>query len=218
MVFIVFSLSIAPSAEAWTWKTHSNIVDVSYNNMPKDIKQKLNFASMRDGSNDPDEKFKDFGYHSYPKSYDKAIYWLNRGKDSYRRGDYNYASYCFGVASHYISDTFSAPHCVSGESSSLHTKYENQANSLTPKVWYMNGDLKTIMYNGYKQGIISWNNWVRYQNQKYVQNDLDRGAAASYTAIKYWITRSSGYYVSQNTLGGYTSQNAYSGYYVSQNV
>ena len=184
IVLMVFSLAFTPSASAWTWKTHSDIVDNVYYSMPANVKSKLNLNIMRDGSNDPDEKFHDMRSHSYPGSYKKANTWLNKGKAAYRSGNYRYASYCFGVASHYISDTFSAPHCVSGEKSSQHSAYENQAKYLKPSVWYTGGSLKSNMLYGYKSGKISWKNWSKSKNKKTVQNDLNRATVVTYSAIR----------------------------------
>jgi hypothetical protein len=134
VIFMVFVLTMAPSAEAWGWKTHSDIVDAIYYGLPPEVQKNLNLQTMKDESNDPDEVFKDFTTHSYPNSYGKAKSWLDKGKSAYDRGDYNEASYDYGVASHYISDTFSTPHCMNKEESSDHTKYEDQAKNLKPVV------------------------------------------------------------------------------------
>ena len=136
ILFIISSLVVMPASDAWSWKTHSDIVDVVYYGLPANVQGKLDLNMMRDGSNDPDEKFHDFTFHSYPKSYEKAKYWLDQGKAAYDRGDYSNASYDYGVATHYISDTFSAPHGVSRESSADHSKYEDHAKKLTPVATY----------------------------------------------------------------------------------
>ena len=118
MVLVLSLLVVMPASDAWSWKTHSQIVDAVYNGLPSDVQKNLNLGIMENASNDPDEIFHDFTYHSYPNSYNKSIYWLNLGKNAYNSGNYENASYDYGVACHYISDTFSAPHGVSGESSS----------------------------------------------------------------------------------------------------
>lgn len=184
LLFLGISLVFTPSAYAWTWSSHSSIVDMIYHGLPSDVQQKLDLGVMRDASNDPDEKFKDFKDHSYPNSYVKAQSWLGQGKDAYNRGDYRNASYCFGVASHYISDTFSAPHCISKEASSNHTKYEDQAEKLTPTVTYSSGDLKANMENGYKQGMTSWKDWLQTKDNSIVHNNLNMGASVAFSAIK----------------------------------
>ncbi len=119
--FTISSLVFAPAADAWSWTTHSDIVDVVYNGLPPEVQKNLNLQTMKDASNEPDEVFKDYTLHNYPNSYGKAKSWLDKGKAAYDKGDYNEASYDYGVASHYISDSFSAPHCVSKEKSSDHS-------------------------------------------------------------------------------------------------
>ena len=183
-LFLAVSLMLAPCAFAWTWTTHSKVVDVVYYNMPSDKRNNLNLAGMRDGSNDPDEKFHDYTLHSFPRSYDKAMTWLRKGRSAYQSKDYYYASYCFGVASHYISDTCSAPHCVSGESSYSHSKYEDQASSMTPKLVSYSGSLYNLMQQGYLKGKGDWNYWTATNSQAVVQADLNRGTSFSYLAIK----------------------------------
>ena len=182
-MLMVIILIIAPASFAWKWSTHSDIVDGVYKSLPYSKKVKINLAYMEDGSNDPDEKFHDTRCHSFSSSYYKASTWLSKGKSAYKSKNYRYASYCFGVASHYISDTFSAPHCVSGESSYSHTKYETQGGYLTPKISYNKGSLYSLMNNGYSKGKTDWSNWSRTKNSVYVQADLNRGASVSFMAI-----------------------------------
>lgn len=184
LTLTVLSVVILPTSDAWSWKTHSDIVDVVYYGLPVDIQQKLDLNAMRDGSNDPDEKFHDFTYHSYPKSYEKANMWLDQGKAAYDKGDFINASYDYGVASHYISDTFSAPHAVSGENYADHSKYENHAKKLTPIVTSVNGDLNSLMQDGKNQGAVSWNSWLQSHDDSIIQNDLNKGASVALFAIE----------------------------------
>lgn len=181
---MVLVLVTVPSAEAWSWKTHSDIVNAIYYGLPLEVQKNLDLQTMRDASNDPDEIFKDFTTHSYPNSYGKAKSWLDKGKAAYDRGDYKEASYDYGVASHYISDTFSAPHCVSKEEYSDHEKYEDQAKNLKPTATYSSGDLYAMMKDGYTQGGTRWNEWLQTKNSAIVQNNLNNGASAALSAIK----------------------------------
>ncbi|MCE5214543.1 MAG: zinc dependent phospholipase C family protein, partial [Methanobacterium sp.] len=160
IIFMIFIMATVPSSEAWSWKTHSEIADFVYQGLPPEVQKNLNLEIMKNASNDPDEVFKDFTTHSYPKSYQKAKTWLDKGKIAYDRGDYKEASYDYGVASHYISDTFSAPHCVSKEDSADHSKYEDQAKDLKPAATNVSGDLESLLRNGYTQGGTSWNDWL----------------------------------------------------------
>jgi hypothetical protein len=168
----------------WPWPTHSNVAEVVYNELPEDTRKNLDLKKMEDGSNDPDEKFKDTANHHYPASYKKANKWLDDGKTSYNQKDYENASYCFGVATHYISDTFSAPHCVSGESGKDHHNYEIVADDFTPKVTLLEGDLDTQMKKGIEQGKLDWAKWKKTKDRSIVEAGVDRGASAAYTAIK----------------------------------
>jgi hypothetical protein len=189
ILFITFLIFVLiPVGHAWKWDTHASIVEETYYALPPEVQANLSLDALRDGSNDPDEEFHDFRSHSFTSSYYKAINWLDKGKYAYQQGNYYDASYCFGVASHYISDTFSAPHCTHDESSSLHTQYEAQGNSLKPHISYNDTDLYAMMSTGYQQGQLSWQNWIATDNSIIVQNNLDNATTASYSAIKSWIT------------------------------
>lgn len=187
-IVVILILIMAPASFAWKWTTHSDIVDSVYYNLPASKKTKINLAAMEDGSNDPDEKFHDTRCHSFSSSYYKANTWLSKGKLAYKNKNYKYASYCFGVASHYISDTFSAPHCVSGESSYLHTKYETQGGYLTPKISYTSGSIYSLMSSGYYKGKTDWSYWIKTKKSAYVQTDLNRAASVSFKAINGAMT------------------------------
>jgi hypothetical protein len=183
LILIIITLSTIPASSAWSWETHSQIIDTVYQGLPTDIQKNLNLELMKNASNDPDEKFKDFTYHSYPKSYEKAEIWLINGKTAYDKGDYAEASTDYGIASHYISDTFSAPHCVSKESSSDHSSYEKQGSKLKPTATNKGSDLKIIMENGYTQGGTSWNQWMQTKDSSIVQNNLNDAASVTLSAI-----------------------------------
>lgn len=191
LIIITICLILAPVSSAWTWNTHSKIVDSVYHSLPSNIQSKLSLTAMRDGSNDPDEKFHDTRLHSFPSSYDQAKYWLNKGTTAYKSKNYKSASKYLGIASHYISDTFSAPHCVSGESSSKHTSYENAANKLTPQQTTMSGSLYDLMKSGYSAGKYDWSNWLKTKNSYYIQKDLNKATSVSSKAIKSSLSLSS---------------------------
>lgn len=184
VVVMLFSLITASASSAWSWETHSEIADAVYQGLPPEIQKNLNLEIMENASNDPDEIFKDNVYHSYPKSYEKAKTWLDKGKTAYDKGDYTEASYDYGVATHYIADTFSAPHGVSKESSSDHHNYEEQASKLKPTAAYRSGDLNTLMQNGYNQDSTSWNEWLQTKNSNSIQNNLNEAASVSLSAVQ----------------------------------
>jgi hypothetical protein len=184
VVLMIFLMILTPTSSAWSWDTHADIADAVYYGLPAEVQKNLDLEIMENASNDPDEIFKDYTYHSYPKSYGKAKTWLDKGKTAYDQWNYAEASYDYGVATHYISDTFSAPHGVSKESSSDHSSYENRAKKLTPVATYKSGDLNTMMQNGYNQDGTSWNEWLQTKSSDIIQNNLNEAASVSLSAVK----------------------------------
>lgn len=178
---VVVSINMS-SVSAWDWITHEEIVESNYYSLPSDIQHNLNLNLMKKGSMTPDFVFFDFKYHSYPNSYGKAVYWLNKGQSYYKKGDFYYASYCYGVSSHYITDSFSAPHAA-GVGGLQHIIYEAKASFLKPDVVNITGNLNSTMYNGDLNGTKSWNMWIKNKNDSLIQNDLDHATGASYNAI-----------------------------------
>ncbi|MTK64699.1 MAG: phospholipase [Methanobacterium sp.] len=198
-VFMISLLIMMPSSDAWSWETHSQIVDVVYHGLPSYVQRNLNLEIMENASNDPDEIFHDFTYHSYPKSYNKSVYWLNLGKTAYDAGDYQNASYDYGVACHYISDTFSAPHGVSGESSSLHSKYEDHAKKFTPVASHVSGDLNSLMENGKIEDSKSWDSWIQTNDDSIIEKNLSNGTSICLQAVKTSVTGNSSGYVDKKS-------------------
>lgn len=186
-LIMVMVLQVAP-VSAWSVTTHYEIADETYSSLSPAVQENLSEIAMRDGADDPDMKFRDFQNHHMPYSAIKAQYWLNKGKISYDSGNYHYASYCFGVASHYISDSFCAPHTVNGASKVDHALYEVQAMLLEPHVSYMNSDLNPLLDQGQAEGEVSWTEWNQNKGDAVVQNNLDNAASASYTLISEYAT------------------------------
>ena len=180
-------VQLSPTA-AWTVPTHYEIVESTYYALPTDAQSKLSLDVMKDGADDPDLKFFDFKYHKYPANQVKVDYWLNRGKNDYQNGNYHDASYSFGVASHYISDGCSAPHCEDSASHYLHSIYELKALRLTPQINRSTGNIDNILNSDDLNGKDSWNNWIKKKNYIYIQKDLNRADSATYTAIKECVT------------------------------
>lgn len=181
-----------PAVSAWNFDTHKQIVETDYYSLSPEVQQNLDLNTMKEGSLAPDFNFFDFKYHSYPNSYDKSIYWLNRGQKYYIVGDYNDASYCYGVASHYISDSIAAPHAA-GIKGTEHTRYEMEASFLTPQLVPSKGDLKSSLESGCSDGEKSWNKWIISRSDDDIQNNLNEATGASYNAIDSSI--SSSYFV-----------------------
>ena len=175
-------VQISPAA-AWSVPTHYAIAEQTYYALPVDVQSKLSLDVMKDGADDPDLKFFDFQYHSYPANQVKVDYWLNRGKMDYKNGNYHDASYSFGVASHYISDGSCAPHCENNASHYYHSVYEVKAAMLTSQIKHSSGDIDLIQKNDEIDGKESWESWLNNKNDFYIQNDLDRAGNACYIAI-----------------------------------
>lgn len=172
-----------PSAAAWAVPTHYEIVEKTYQTLPPNIQSNMDLNIMKDGSDDPDLKFFDYSFHHYPLNQIKIHYWFNRGKIDYKNGNYADASYSFGVASHYMADGCCAPHCENQTSHYAHSIYEIKALLLSPNINYYNGNIDSIMEMDEINGKISWENWSNNENDFYIQNDLDRAASATYSAV-----------------------------------
>lgn len=188
LLLLLVSLIPVSPVKAWSVTTHYDIVDAAYYSLPPDVQAKLNLSKMREGADDPDLKFRDFRFHKYPNTRIKAEYWLNKGRDSYLLGDYDDASYCFGVASHYISDSFCAPHCMDDPPNISHGLYETDAMNLLPQVTYLTGNLNSMLYQGHLEGQKIWENWLSTEDESYTQYNLNQAASASYTAIRDSVT------------------------------
>src|SRR3989344_1639489 len=119
-IFLILSiLLLIPNVFAWNWFTHQEIGENVYNALPEDLQNKLNLEKIKEGTIAPDKDFKDNVRHHYPQSYNLTLHWLDVAKNSLETQDYDNASYAFGVATHYVSDSFSAPHYVKNEQNKL---------------------------------------------------------------------------------------------------
>jgi hypothetical protein len=179
---IILVVQLSPVA-AWSVPTHYEIATTTYYALPADAQSKLSLGLMLEGADDPDLKFFDYENHEYPENQPKVDYWLNRGKLDYQNGNYQDASYSFGVATHYIADGCSAPHCVDDASHYYHTIYELNALLLTPKIVSPGGDIHSDMQNDYLDGKDSWQSWMNNRKNIYIQNDLNRAVSVCYTAV-----------------------------------
>lgn len=115
---------------AWNWPTHKAFASKVYDGFPEEFQNNLNLTLIQDGSIIPDSIFKDYSNHSYPNSVDNVDYWLKKSVANYGEKDYANASIEFGIASHYISDSFSAPHNVNGEDYRDHLQFETEAEGV----------------------------------------------------------------------------------------
>jgi hypothetical protein len=120
-------LALLLMISGWNWPTHETIMESAYYQMPYELKYQLNLTLLKEGSIAPDKTFHDNRLHHYPPSHNLTLKWLNSSLNAIKFGNFNNASFAIGVASHYISDSYSAPHYISKEPYKLHSLYENQA-------------------------------------------------------------------------------------------
>ncbi|MEK6956102.1 MAG: zinc dependent phospholipase C family protein [Nanoarchaeota archaeon] len=173
-LFIILLLCI-PSVYAWDSNGHKAIVDYIYFNTDMYSKG-FNLSRLEEGSVAPDKVFKDQKKHHYPSSYDLANKWLNNSDD-----------YSFGVASHYISDSFDA------------TEYINNENSKDRKLFYSKAviDIECRNY-GYslselKEGsknYIEWNSWLKNKSNAIPVKEINQATKVSLSIAlkKYNLT------------------------------
>lgn len=107
LICVVFALLI-PTTFAWSYQTHRNICETVYDNIPG-----LDKESLLSGCNYPDE-VGDFTNHvcyiNFCPAYGRAENYFKIGRDYYIDGDMADASFNFGVACHYISDSMQPHH------------------------------------------------------------------------------------------------------------
>lgn len=187
LIMIIFTftafLALIQPVSAWAAPTHYAIAEEVYYSLPVDAQDKLDLSKMIDGADDPDFKFFDFQYHHYPASGEKANYWLLKGKFYYQNEDYKQASYCFGVATHYISDSVCPPHSEGGHSGYEHTKCELQAMLLEPHITDKTGDLDSELDSANQMSGNAWDQWLKTSDDKYIQQCLNKAADLSYIGV-----------------------------------
>lgn len=169
---------------AWGAPNHYEIAAGVYYSLPSDVQSKLNLSQMIDGADDPDYKFFDYKYHHYPLSQEKANYWLSKGRESYFAGNYNEASYCFGVATHYLSDGVCPPHSGGGHSGFNHLKFELEALLFKPHLSSEISNSSIDMAQYESVGETEWDEWLRTGDPIYIQQSLDRALEVSSWEVK----------------------------------
>lgn len=163
----LFLLIILSSiAFAWNWDTHQAQVRTVFYYLPAELQDKLNLSAIEYGSIMPDKEFKDFENHHYPESVGKTKEWLDKSKESFSKDDYENASLYFGIASHYITDSFAAPH-YTAENYNLHREYEDQAS----KGYYFvnctkrDFEIEEILKLGEFEGL-TWKAWTLTKDER----------------------------------------------------
>nr|MBA4404650.1 phospholipase [Nanoarchaeum sp.] len=166
---------------AWNSKTHSAIVEKLYYSVPSELESKLNLELMKNGSTAPDLVFHDQRTHHYPSSYNKTIYWLEKAKEEIKNNDYENASYSFGVATHYISDSVIAPHYVEKEDAKLHTKFEYQITEIKTKCNNNSYNINKTLEKASIENQKDWYSWLKNQDKEIPEKELDQAMNIIYS-------------------------------------
>jgi hypothetical protein len=166
----------------WKWSTHQILAETIAESMNLD----LNATVVKEGSIAPDKYFKDFRHHSYPNSVNKSYFWLNKTIYYYSIKDINNASYSFGILTHYVSDTFAAPHAVTKEDYNLHAQYEEQVSYYKPRTrclrynFNLAEELKKSQYNKNH-----WPEWLKTKDQKIPQAEVEQSLKLLFPLASY---------------------------------
>lgn len=163
-----------PAVHAWKADTHKNIIEYVYLNLPEEAQSRLNLEKLKEGAVMPDRDFKDFRNHHHPNSLREAQKWLNNNTD---------LSLNLGIASHYITDSFAAPHNIAGEKYSDHNYFEQQVRYYYPDSGCMDygfnlDDLKIAVKN--KK---DWNLWLRTKDKTMPQREVEESTRFLFSIV-----------------------------------
>jgi len=179
--FLILFILLTYNVEAWNSFYHKSLAEKAYYSMDFETQENLNLTLILKGSTDPDLVFHDVVKHHYPPSYDLAVKWLDKAELSYKNLDYNDASYSFGVASHYISDSFVSPHYISKEPGNLHSEFENidRKYRFKAKCYYEEYDLNQTLYQG-SLNKEDWASWLMNKDSEIPKKELEQALTALY--------------------------------------
>ncbi|MEK6861707.1 MAG: zinc dependent phospholipase C family protein [Nanoarchaeota archaeon] len=166
---LFFILILSNFVLAWNWDTHQAQARTVFHYLPDDLQEKLNLSAIEYGSIIPDKEFKDFGNHHYPESVGKTKEFLDKTKETLNKRDFENASLFLGIASHYITDSFAAPH-YTAEVYKLHKGYEDQASK---NYYFVNCTKKDysideILRLGEREGL-TWQGWIMTKDERIPQ-------------------------------------------------
>ncbi len=179
-LLLIFVLLItANNSFAWNSIGHKKLVENVYYSMPRELQEKLNLTLMKEGAVAPDLVFHDVVKHHYPYSKDLAYKWLSN------ISNISEFAFNFGVASHYISDSFVAPHYISHEDPKLHSEFESQVNyySVKTKCSDYNYTLDDLAIGAENKK--DWEPWLKTKDKSIPQKEFEEAQKFVYTfAIK----------------------------------
>ncbi|MBI2148833.1 zinc dependent phospholipase C family protein [Candidatus Woesearchaeota archaeon] len=171
---LLIVLLLIPQVHAWKWETHQNIIEYIYFNLPIEAQQQLNITKLKEGSITPDKDFKDHKLHHYPKSLIEAEKWLNNDTD---------ISFNMGIASHYITDSFAAPHNINGEDYKLHSAFENQVKNYYPNTKCYNYKLKIQDLSKGTKTSEEWKIWLKTKDRIIPEKEVDESTKLLFSII-----------------------------------
>jgi hypothetical protein len=190
-ILVITAIFMVPSCDAWNsgvGDTHDTIAVNLYHDTPSTIRKHLDLKEMKRGARWPDYNGESKKWHGYPYSTIKIEKYLILAKKAYRTKSYKKESFYYGVVSHYVSDTYAAPHTV--KKLSFHKRYYYQADLMAIHAYKMNyNELKNFLKYGYNLGQGSADTWERKRlwNNKFsalVQKDLNRAYSSTLAVIR----------------------------------
>ncbi|HLC37261.1 MAG TPA: zinc dependent phospholipase C family protein [Candidatus Nanoarchaeia archaeon] len=164
---------------AWDWQTHQNVVERVYNSLPRDLNLSLEY--LKEGSILPDKVFHDNRLHNYPPSLELTNIWMSVAKEEYKNKNFRNASLAFGIASHYITDSFAAPHYIKGETSYQHSKYEDRGYLELNEYCRVDINISEGLPKGPEEGKL-WNEWLQTNNDKIPETAANKATKIVYSA------------------------------------
>lgn len=163
-----------PTTYSWGAETHKNIVEYVYLSLSLEAQAQLDLEKLKEGAVMPDRDFKDFRKHHYPQSLEEAEKWLNGDGD---------LSLNIGIASHYITDSFSAPHTVSGENYHDHSKFEKQVTYYYPNVECRDYNFNLEDLKSTTKNSKDWKEWLENKNKKIPQQEVDEATKFLFSIV-----------------------------------
>ncbi len=171
MKYLLVFLFLVPYAHAWDYEGHKLIVNYVYYSTDMHLKN-FNLTRMEEGAIAPDKVFRDQRKHHYPYTLELTKKWISNSSDP---------SYNFGVATHYISDSFASPHYIKNEKYSHHILFERQARSIYIECRDYNLLIeeelpKTPKYSNY------WNKWLKSKDKNIPNRAINDAAKLALSA------------------------------------
>lgn len=184
-------LALVPRTYAWNWKTHRDVVEVTYQELPENVKAVLSYTVIYEGAvwpdkyrttPDPDGRTFPSSGHIQPASRAQAAYWLEQAQEYYLDNDYDNAALALGIAAHYISDSVVLVHNIGW--TDLHGEFEEQGGLCTPTkpVGIHNFDLEQKLTEFYTGAHSEWQSWLGTRDQTIVQDGVNLAARYTYNA------------------------------------